>query len=65
MLQRVVGELDAPEIAGGVEHFEAKFESVVLFGAGYTNNPKFLDFLGQAVQDLNAGSENRLKGAAN
>jgi len=50
----VVGELDAPELAGGVEHLEAEFEDAGIFGVGHANDAKFLGFLGNAVQEFDA-----------
>jgi hypothetical protein len=64
MLQAIVGELDTPEIPCGVKHFEAEFEDAGFLRPGYPDYAKFLDFLGQAVQDFDAGTEDGLKCAA-
>src|SRR5277367_5744090 len=64
MLKAVVGELNSPEIAGRVKHFEAELKDGSFLGSGYADHAKFLDFLGKTVQDFNAGTKNRFKCAA-
>jgi hypothetical protein len=64
MLKAVVGELNSPEIPGGVKHFEAELEDGSFLGSGYADHAKLLDFLGEAIQDFDAGTEDRFKCAA-
>lgn len=40
-----VGELDAPEIAGGVENLDAQFKAAVEFAGADSNDAEFLGFL--------------------
>ena len=54
MLEAIVGELDSPEIPGGIKHLEAEFEDRGLLGSGYADHAKFLDFLGETIQNFDA-----------
>jgi hypothetical protein len=65
MLQAVVGELDTPEIPCGVKHFKAELEDAGCLRPAYPDYAKFLDFLGQAIQDFDAGTKDGFKCAAN
>ena len=40
-----VGELDAPEIAGGVENLDAQFEAAVEFAGAHADHAEFLGLL--------------------
>lgn len=54
-----VGELDAPEAAGGVEDFDTKIEPAVVVGFTDANNAKFAGFEGEAVEDLDASAKRK------
>src|SRR5271167_3842624 len=53
----VVGELDAPELAGWIEHLQAEFEDAGIFGVADADDAKFLCFLGYSVQNFDAGAQ--------
>src|ERR1700746_498574 len=40
-----VGELDAPEIAGGIEDLDAQFKAAVVFRVTHADHAEFLRFL--------------------
>ncbi len=55
----LVGERNTPEIARGVQNFDAQFKRAVLFLVPHADDAEFAHFMGKAVENLDAGAQFR------
>src|SRR5579872_1154127 len=59
MRANLVGELDAPEVAAGIQQLEAEFHGPFRLRLAHADHAAFAGFLREAVEDFNARAEGR------